>query len=234
MIKFDKVTKKFKTEDKKSFTAVRACTFHLKKGAYIGIAGNSGCGKSTLARLMAGLIKPTSGRISYNNIATEEIQIIFQHPESALNPKMIILSSLLEPIRIHKNMTLEVGQKKMKTLMDLLGLSQELLQRYPHEISGGEAQRICICGALLMRPKILILDEATSMLDVSTQASILNVLKDIRKKLSISMVMISHDLELLYHQCDEIFMMSEGQFVEGGMMSSLGRDMQESFKFFYD
>ncbi len=234
MIEFNEVSKNFKKNRKNAFTAVDKCTFHLKKGSYLGLAGNSGCGKSTIARLMAGLLKPTSGKVVYRSVQKEEVQIIFQHPESALNPKLSVLSSLLEPIRIHKKMTLDEGRRRMMNLMTLMGLSEALLVRYPHEISGGEAQRICICRALLMLPKVLILDEATSMLDVSTQASILEVLKEIRTKMGITMVMISHDLELLYHQCDEILMMSEGRLIKNGLKSPLGEEMKLSFNYFYD
>jgi len=234
MIDLCKVTKVFRKSRKDRFVAVDACSVNVKAGSYLGIAGNSGCGKSTLARLMAGLIKPTDGKITYTNIYPQEIQIIFQHPESALNPKMTILSSLMEPIRIRKQQTFSEGEQQMKELMAVLGLSERLLERYPHEISGGEAQRICICRALLMAPKVLILDEATSMLDVSTQANILGVLKDVRKTLEITMVMISHDLELLCHQCDENLLMSEGRLIDGGLGSPLGQEMEASFKYFYE
>jgi len=121
----------------------------------------------------------------------------------------------------------------MREYLSILGLSEGLLKRYPHEISGGEAQRICICRALLMRPKVLILDEATSILDVSTQANILTILNELRKKMDIAMVMISHDLELLYYQCDQILLMSDGAIVDGGLESILGKEMMASFEYFY-
>lgn len=234
MIELCQVSKIYKQSRKDHFTAVDTFNLTVKSGITLGIAGNSGCGKSTLARLMAGLIKPTEGKIIYTDIQLQEIQIIFQHPESALNPKMTILLSLREPIRIQKKLSLLEGEDQMKKIMGLLSLSESLLERYPHEISGGEAQRICICRALLMEPKVLILDEATSMLDVSTQASILSVLKDIRKKMDITMIMISHDLELLTHQCDEILLMAEGRLIEGGLDSTLGQEMELSFKYFYN
>lgn len=212
---------------KEKVQAVKQVSFVLKQGQTIGIAGNSGCGKSTLARIIAGLIPTDSGEILFygDNIKnlkgrkqrSRKIQIIFQHPESALDPSMRIRDSLLEPLRIHAGRAgKEMEEKKLKAIMDMVHIDEVLLKRYPHQISGGEAQRICIGRMLMLEPEVVLLDEPTSMLDVSVQAYIMNLLKDLQKKLGFSYLIISHDLEILKWICDEILIMNAGEIVEQG------------------
>ena len=177
--------------------AVKDVSFTVQDGKTFGIVGNSGCGKSTIA-----------------NDGT--IQIIFQHPETSLDPAKKIGYSLEEPMIIHR-MYDKAGRKaRVRELLDLVDLGEELLDRYPHQISGGEAQRIMIARALSLDPKILILDEPTSMLDVSVQAQVMTLLKELQKKLGLSYLFISHDLDVVRWFCDEIAVMEEGKFVETG------------------
>ena len=179
--------------------AVKDVSFTIRDGETFGIVGNSGCGKSTIANMLLSLIKPDSGTIEIDGT----IQIIFQHPETSLDPAKKIGYSLEEPMIIHK-MYDKAGRKKRV---------KELLDRYPHQISGGEAQRIMIARALSLDPKILILDEPTSMLDVSVQAQIMTLLKELQEKLGLSYLFISHDLDVVRWFCDEVAVMEEGECV---------------------
>ena len=182
------------------------------EGQLISLIGPAGCGKSTLLRCLNGLDVPDSGTIEIDGT----IQIIFQHPETSLDPAKKIGYSLEEPMLIHK-MYDKAGRKiHVKELLDLVDLGEELLDRYPHQISGGEAQRIMIARALSLDPKILILDEPTSMLDVSVQAQVMTLLKELQEKLGLSYLFISHDLDVVRWFCDEIAVMEEGKFVETG------------------
>ena len=183
-------------------------SFTVQDGKTFGIVGNSGCGKSTIANMLLSLIKPDSGTIEIDGT----IQIIFQHPETSLDPAKKIGYSLEEPMIIHR-MYDKAGRKaRVRELLDLVDLGEELLDRYPHQISGGEAQRIMIS----LDPKILILDEPTSMLDVSVQAQVMTLLKELQEKLGLSYLFISHDLDVVRWFCDEIAVMEEGKFVETG------------------
>ena len=182
--------------------AVKDVSFTVQDGKTFGIVGNSGCGKSTIANMLLSLIKPDSGTIEIDGT----IQIIFQHPETSLDPAKKIGYSLEEPMIIHR-MYDKAGRKARV---------RELLDRYPHQISGGEAQRIMIARALSLDPKILILDEPTSMLDVSVQAQVMTLLKELQEKLGLSYLFISHDLDVVRWFCDEIAVMEEGKFVETG------------------
>ena len=191
--------------------AVKDVSFTVQDGKTFGIVGNSGCGKSTIANMLLSLIEPDSGTIEIDGT----IQIIFQHPETSLDPAKKIGYSLEEPI-IHR-MYDKAGRKaRVRELLDLVDLGEELLDRYPHQISGGEAQRIMIARALSLDPKILILDEPTSMLDVSVQAQVMTLLKELQEKLGLSYLFISHDLDVVRWFCDEIVVMEEGKFVETG------------------
>ncbi|MEI3165848.1 MAG: ATP-binding cassette domain-containing protein [Lachnospiraceae bacterium] len=192
--------------------AVKDVSFTICNGETFGIVGNSGCGKSTIANMLLSLIKPDSGTIEIDGT----IQIIFQHPETSLDPAKKIGYSLEEPMIIHKMYDKAGRKKRVKELLDLVDLGEELLDRYPHQISGGEAQRIMIARALSLDPKILILDEPTSMLDVSVQAQIMTLLKELQEKLGLSYLFISHDLDVVRWFCDEIAVMEEGKFVETG------------------
>jgi peptide/nickel transport system ATP-binding protein len=250
MIKLNNVSKVFKSGWFKTNTAVSDVSFVVGEGRTLGIVGNSGCGKSTVARLITGLIEPTEGEITVDGEPVKragffkkrnKAQLIFQHPESALNPKMTVEESLLEPLRIHYKISRSESITKVESIMKKLGLSRSLLTRYPHQISGGEAQRIAIGRALLLEPKILVLDEATSMLDVSIQAAIIAILKEIQEAFDFTYVLISHDLELLRVVCDDLVVMQNGKIVDMGLVetvltspkSEFTKNLIQNYEFFY-
>lgn len=209
--------------------AVQDVSFSLERGKTFGLVGNSGCGKTTLSHLITRLLPLSSGKIYFEgqDISLfdrrtaksyhQKVQMIFQNPEASLDPTMRIRDSLLEVLHIH-----EIGQtpdERMARIIQMLaqiGLSDHLLSRYPHQISGGEAQRLIICRALLLNPQVLLLDEPTAMLDVSVQASILNLLKDLQQNFGLTYLYITHDIELLSWIGDTIGVMQEGRLVERG------------------
>jgi len=214
--------------NKKKVHAVNGISFDIPDGSTLGIVGNSGCGKSTTARMLLSLEKPDSGSIIIDGRdilkasnkerreLTTKVQIIFQHPETSLDPMKKIKYSLNEPMAIHYNMTKAQREEKIRYYLDLVDISEKLLDRYPHQISGGEAQRIMIARVLTLEPKILILDEPTSMLDVSIQAQVLSLLKELQNTLDLSYLFISHDISVVKWFCDKIAVMNDGEFVEMG------------------
>lgn len=212
-------SRQYKVLDKVSFT--------IAPGETLGLVGESGCGKSTLARVMLGLIPPSSGKIFFKGqevvsdrqqIKKEmrsKIQIIFQHPECALNPRMNIYKSLIEPMVIQNQVLDRDGLKReMNDLLEQVGLCKEHLNRYPHELSGGQIQRVVLARILSLKPNFIVADEPTSMLDVSVQAQVLQILKKIQMKYKMGLLFISHDLELVNWMSDRIAVMYKGQIVE--------------------
>lgn len=231
--------------------AVKDVSFSIPQGKTLGIVGNSGCGKSTIARLIAGLIQPDSGQILLDGKdvksfhtrkqRSRQIQLIFQHPENALDPSMRICDSLLEPLRIHHICkTKEEMESKLAEIMELTHIEEELLSRYPHQISGGEAQRVCLGRMVMLKPKLVILDEPTSMLDVSVQAYIMNLLKELQERQGFTYFIISHDLEVLSWISDEILIMNDGKIIERGEPEKIfscpeqpfTRNLVEAFTYF--
>lgn len=222
--------------------AVKDVSFHIPEGKILGLAGNSGCGKSTVSRLVTRLVEPDSGKVlldgkeltALSQARMKEqrtkIQIIFQHPESSLDPHKKILSSLLEPMEIYKiGKDREARIAKIEELFNLVGLKNNLFTRYPHQISGGEAQRIVISRAMTLEPKVLILDEPTSMLDVSIQAHVMNILKELRRKKNLTYLFISHDMAVLHWFCDEICIMCQGEIIERGTKDEIVNTPQQPF-----
>lgn len=209
--------------------ALHGLTFSVSAGRILGIAGNSGCGKTTLARILLGILKPTRGTVSYRGDDIyamgdaarkrfhREVQVIFQNPEGSMNPAFTVRDALLEPMRIHKIGRSDAQRTDiLEPLLLEMGLSTALLARYPHQISGGEAQRLTLCRALALSPSTLILDEPTSMLDVSIQAQVMQLLSALKKRHDLTYIFISHDLALHRWLCDHIMIMSAGQSVELG------------------
>jgi oligopeptide/dipeptide ABC transporter ATP-binding protein len=208
--------------------AVDGVSFSLRKGKTLAIVGESGCGKSTLARLLARLIEPTSGSVLLNgeNVSTatskqllrmrRDIQVVFQDPYACLNPRHSIGQSIGTPIRIQKTMSRSDERHRVFELMDLVGLSAEHYNRFPHEFSGGQRQRAGIARALALQPKVIIADEPVSALDVSIQAQILNLLEKLQADLDLSYVFIAHDLSVVRHIADEVAVMYLGKIVEIG------------------
>jgi len=206
--------------------AVDGITFSLRDGAVFALVGESGSGKSTVARLILRLSLPTSGMISFQgddiqNLRRDSllqfrksVQIIFQDPFASLNPRMTVFDTLSEPFKIHRLVKKPDLQGRVISLLNSVGLQSDILNRYPHEFSGGQRQRLCIARALAVSPKILVADEPLSALDVSIQAQILNILQGLQKQSNISFLFISHDLRVVQYFSDEVAVMYLGKIVE--------------------
>jgi ABC-type glutathione transport system ATPase component len=199
-----------------SVVAVDHISFSILEGESLGVVGESGSGKTTLSRLILRLITPTSGEIIYNNVSDirKECQIVFQNPQTSLNPRIRIGEAVGEPIWIHKLLPKDKIQERVAQLLALVKLPAEYARRFPRELSGGERQRVGIARALASNPKFLILDEPVSSLDVSIQVDILKLLKEIRQELNLTYMFIAHDLSVIGYMCDRILVMNEGKIVE--------------------
>ena len=188
--------------------AVDDVSLVIREGETLGIVGESGCGKSTLARTMMRLIEPTEGTVLFQG------QIIFQDPYASLNPRQRVSDILAEPFLIHKLGSREAAMKRAEELLDLVGLSQDSMRKFPHEFSGGQRQRLCIARALSVSPKLIVCDECVSALDVSIQAQIINLLMHLQQKLGIALVFVSHDLRVVQHISTHVAVMYLGKVVE--------------------
>jgi len=214
--------------NKTTIRAVDKVSFDLDKGKTLGIVGESGSGKSTLARCLMLLEKPNGGTIHFNNQnllmigerdlkdLRKNIQIIFQDPYSSLNPRQKIIDAISEPLRIHKIVSREQINKKVAEILRNVGIDEDSLNKYPHEMSGGQRQRVAIGRALATNPTLLIADEPVSSLDVSIQAQIINLFIGIREQSRISMIFVSHDLNIVRFICDDIMVMYKGRVLEMG------------------
>ena len=257
LLKFNNVTKIF--DDKvlasnfsfgsknqsidKVVKAVDNVSFELFEGETLGLVGESGSGKSTIAKIITGLVKPNNGEIFYNNLSLYnkkrkyqidksrgQIQMIFQDPYSSLNPRFKVKDIISEPIKFFqkKISNLELNQN-VYDLIDIVGMTRQSLDRYPHEFSGGQRQRISIARALATRPRLLICDEPTSALDVSIQAQILNLLKDIQDELHLTMLFISHDLPVIRQMCNRIVVLKNGILCETKNTEELFNNPEHSY-----
>jgi oligopeptide transport system ATP-binding protein len=212
--------------------AVSDVSFDLAEGETLGLVGESGCGKSTTARVVLNLIPATSGQVLYKGRELtgisrsgmrelrRELQIVFQDPYASLDPRMPVNEIIAEPLRIH-GLYADGGREQVRTLMQTVGLKPEHGNRYAHEFSGGQRQRIGIARALALRPKLLVLDEPVSALDVSIQAGVLNLLDELQAELGLSYLFVSHDLSVVRHIADRIAVMYLGQIVEIGTSEQL-------------
>ena len=206
--------------------AVDDVSFHLRQGETLGLVGESGCGKTTVGRSILRLMEPTAGEVTFEGRdvlaltpkemrqARRRMQLIFQDPYSSLNPRMTIGSIVSEPLKIHKIAKGKALQDQVDQLFMRVGLRPENQSRYPHEFSGGQRQRVGIARALALNPKFIVCDEAVSALDVSIQAQILNLLRDLQKEFHLSYLFITHDLNVVQYLADRIAVMYVGKLAE--------------------
>ena len=210
--------------------AVDGVSFEIARGETLGLVGESGCGKTTTARLVLRALKPTRGEILFRvggravrvdrlegralRALRPHIQMIFQDPFSSLNPRMPVGEIIGEPLHIHRRGSREEIQERVKALMGMVGLNVQYLRRYPHSFSGGQRQRIGIARALALNPELIVCDEPVSALDVSVQAQVLNLLKDLQTELGLTYLFISHNLAVIDYVADRIAVMYAGRIVE--------------------
>ncbi len=206
--------------------AVDDVSLTVRKGETLGLVGESGCGKSTLGRTLIRLYEPTAGSIQFQGVdflkikgeklrqIRKDMQMIFQDPYASLDPRMTVGQIIGQPFEIHNLLKPEDRVARVKELLETVGLKASQINRYPHEFSGGQRQRISIARAVALNPKLVIADEPVSALDVSIQAQVLNLMKDLQQKLQLTYVFISHDLSVIDHVCDRIAVMYLGKIVE--------------------
>lgn len=239
LITVENLSKTFKIKSTKFFQppkdlkAVNNVSFEIYEGETLGIIGESGSGKSTLGKALIRLIEPTSGKVLYKDKSLlgfspsemksirKEIQVIFQDPYSSLDPRKTAGYLVEEPLVIHGIGNDEERKKRVKELFELVGLNEAHAIRYPHEFSGGQRQRICIAIALALNPAIIVADEPVSALDVSVQAQVINLLKNLQKKLNLTYLFISHDLSVVKYISNRIGIMYLGRIVEIGDSKSI-------------
>lgn len=222
-------------------TAVNGLTIKLMPGETIGIVGESGCGKSTTANVMCGLQAPTSGKVYFKGVDVTKrtadmrktigrvISVVFQDPATALNARMTVHDQLLDPMIVHNVGTKAEREKRIKELIDMVGLPSSVLEALPGQMSGGQRQRVAIARALSLKPDAIIADEPTSALDVSVRAQILNLLTDLKKELGLSMVFISHDIQTVRYISDNIIVMNKGKAVERGTAAEVFNNPKDDY-----
>ncbi len=210
--------------------AVDDVSLRIRKGETLGLVGESGCGKSTLAKMLLGLLAPTSGNVLINGreidpgrrkALARSVQPIFQDPYSSLNPRRTVADIVGVPLRLHRVGTHADQKKRVKEMLDLVGMPERTHSQYPNQLSGGQRQRVAIARALVLRPEILICDEPTSALDVSVQAQILNLLLDLKAEFGLTYLFISHDLGVVEHLVDRVAVMHRGRIVELGTRAQI-------------
>ena len=249
MLEVKNLTKMYGRGRKNKIPVVNDVSFSIDRGKTLGLAGKSGCGKSTVGRMITRLIPCDAGQIIFDGMditkfsqkdmrkIRKRMQIVFQNPEGALDPSKKIWDSLMNPLLVHKYGSKEDRVKKIYETAKIAAVPEKLFFRYPHQLSGGEAQRIILCRALLLEPELLILDEATSMLDVSVQSQIMQLLDEVRKKMNLTCLFISHDFDVIRWFCDDVAIMESGKILEIGKteevlsnpLTETGRKLVDSF-----
>ena len=220
--------------------AVDGVDLMIEKGKTYGLVGESGSGKSTIGKAIIGLEKIKDGTITYEGKVIEKkrnrksdynqnIQMIFQDSLSSLNPKKRIVDIIAEPLRNFENLTDKEERKRVSELLEIVGMTDDALYKYPHEFSGGQRQRIGVARAVAIKPKLIIADEPVSALDLSVQAQVLNYMKEIQKQFGLSYLFISHDLGVVKHMCDYISIMYRGRFVETGKRDDIYNNPQHIY-----
>ncbi len=227
---------------KRYIMAVNGVSFEVYPGETLGLVGESGCGKSTLARTLLRLIEPISGEVRFEGRDVtrltgkhlrqlrREMQIIFQNPFSSLDPRMKIGETVMEPLLIHdRGASRKVRRDRAAYLLERVGLNPDLMNRYPHEFSGGQRQRVSIARSLALNPKFIICDESVSALDVSVQAQVLNLLKELQSEFGLTYIFISHDLSVVKFMSDRIMVMNRGKIEEIGSAESIYREPKKDY-----
>jgi dipeptide transport system ATP-binding protein len=219
--------------------AVKGVSFTLQKGKTLAVVGESGCGKSTLARMITLIDPPTAGEILIDGAPVDashvtremrqKVQIVFQNPYGSLNPRQKIGDVLAEPLLLNTSMSSAERRDKAMAMLTKVGLGPEHFNRYPHMFSGGQRQRIAIARALMLNPSFLVLDEPVSALDLSVQAQILNLLKDLQDEFGLTYVFISHDLSVVRYIADEVMVMYFGDVVEHGTRDAVFGNPQHAY-----
>ena len=211
--------------EKKTLKAVQNISLKVRRGEVLAVVGESGCGKTTLAKMLLGLLQPSSGEIFMEGQPINEVDIraiarhvqpVFQDPYSSLNPRKTIESIVSLPLKVHKIGDAAAQEKRVLEVLEMCEMPKRLLHSYPSQLSGGQRQRVAIARALVMKPEILVCDEPTSALDVSVQAHILNLLQDLRDELNLTYVFISHNLAVVEHLADTVAVMYLGRLIEYG------------------
>ena len=213
---------------KTSLKAVDGACFHIPKGHCFGIIGESGSGKTTIGKMVAGLLGPTAGTVEIGGVNIFEkryykkldfhrhIQMIFQEPDGVFDPRWKLEKSMMEPYRLHTHMSTKEIRRDVMQWLETVGLSEEHLGRYPFELSGGQLQRLAFARAMSMQPDLIVADEPTSSLDVSVQAQILTMMKDLQQKYNQTILFITHDLYVARQVCEQVAVMQEGKLIEQG------------------
>ncbi|MCC5831495.1 MAG: ABC transporter ATP-binding protein [Chlamydiales bacterium] len=222
--------------------AVDGVSFSIDEGEVVGLVGESGSGKSTLGRAVIRLIEPTYGEIEFLGEdfraasplelrrLRSKVQMVFQDPLASLNPRKTVLDNVGEPLLFHKRVASRQEQvEEVKKILGKIGISPSTLDHYPHQFSGGQQQRLSIGRAIGLHPKLVICDEAVSALDLSVQAQILNLLQDLKEKLNLSYLFISHDLSVVRHFCDRILVMYRGKVIEEGSTEEIFEQPKEPY-----
>lgn len=213
------------TDEKQGRQVLKDISLEVKENEILGLVGESRCGKSTLSKVILGFLKPSQGEIHHE---TQNPQMIFQDPASSLNPSKKISWILEEPLRMQK-IPKEERRKQVLEMAERVGLSQEQLKRYPRELSGGQRQRVSIAAALIQGSKFIIADEPVSALDVTIQRQIMELMVKLQEEMQLSILFISHDLNVVYQMCDRLLIMKDGKILEEGKTEELFQHPKESY-----